>query len=572
MTRRAPALAAALAALALAAGACAQDEARALLARLSLEQKAGQLLMAWTLTKADGQAEAHAALAELVERAGLGGVILSTGDAGEAVPLVRALQARAAVPLLVAADFEAGVAFRLRGATPLGCNMLVGATCVPELARAMGRVTAREGSALGFHLAFAPVVDVNVNPRNPIINLRSFGEDPTEVARFSAAFVRGMEAAGMLATAKHFPGHGDVASDSHLHLPLVPGDRARLERVELLPFRAAIDAGVSAIMTGHLAVPGLGEDPAVPATLSHRILTEELRERMGFRGLVVTDALDMGGVRSELDASEVAVRALLAGADLLLMPPDALRTRDALALAVRTGRVPIERLDASVLRILRAKERADLLRGGGLPDPEWRDVVGAQEHEELAARIAARGVTLVRDRGGLVPLAAASHPLLLTLQDFAGDETRAFRDALEELGCAVDAHRLGPDAPEAEAERALAALAEAELVIADLHCAVATSVEELALPPLLARAMTALATRPRVILVAFGNPYAASLIPDVATYVCAYSGGPYTARAAAAVVLGRAPALGRLPISIPGVAARGAGITPAPEHESTRER
>ncbi|MCA8975647.1 MAG: hypothetical protein KDC98_13075, partial [Planctomycetes bacterium] len=387
-------------------GEASHDAAEKLLGSLTLPQKAGQLFMSWSLSRSEGDGESnnHSRLLRWVREAELGGVILSLGTVEDAASLIPKLQAAAKVPLLLAGDFEGGVWFRLQGATELGNQMLFGATRSEWLAEAAGRVTGEEARALGFHQVFAPVLDVNSNPDNPIINVRSFGEDPELVARMGAAFARGVRGTGLLSCGKHFPGHGDVDSDSHLELPTVPGDGERLRRVELRPFAVAAKAGLESVMTGHLAVPGLGEDPSVPATLSRLILGDVLRQELGFTGLVVTDALEMGGVKNAFPPGEVAVRALLAGADVLLMPPDPLVARAAVVEAVESGRVPMARLDDAVRRILQAKAKVGLLRGGGMVDPDWRAKVRTEASMRVADAIARRGLTLVRDRGELLPL------------------------------------------------------------------------------------------------------------------------------------------------------------------------
>ena len=396
------------------------QSAESLLRSMTLEQKAGQLFMSWILSNDEDQGVARRQMHAWIREVGLGGVVLSLGSALQAQALIADLQGVSKVPLLVAGDFEGGVSFRLTGTTNMGNQMLVGATGLSRLAREMGRVAGEEGRALGFHWSFSPVVDVNVNPRNPIINVRSFGADPGTVARMGVACIEGIQGAGLIACAKHFPGHGDVDSDSHLVMPTIPGDRERLERVELLPFRAAVNGGVGSIMTAHLAVPGLGEDPSVPATLSPKILTELLRDDMGFQGIVVTDALDMGGVGGELEPGEVSVRALIAGSDMLLMPPDPVAARDAVVAAVRSGRVPPARLDEAVGRLLRAKERLGLFsrtRRAG----DWRQVVASRGNLAVAEEIARRGVTLVKDDGGLLPLSGRG--LMITLSDQPGPQS-----------------------------------------------------------------------------------------------------------------------------------------------------
>src|SRR5262249_50898200 len=276
-----------------------------LLAELTPERKVGQLFMAWTLSREPAGSDKMRRLESLVDAEALGGVILSLGTCEEAHDLIERLQARAKTPLLIAGDFETSVAFRLQGASPLGNAMQIGATGQVRLAYEAGNMCAREGRPLGFHWAFAPVLDVNVNPDNPIINVRSFGEDPELVGSLGSAFARGLEEGGLMACGKHFPGHGDAGTDSHLELPVIGAGRARLERVELAPFRRVIADQISSLMTAHIAVEALSGEPGLPATLSPRVLTDLLRKELGFAGIVTTDALDMGGVKKAYPPGEV---------------------------------------------------------------------------------------------------------------------------------------------------------------------------------------------------------------------------------------------------------------------------
>src|SRR5580692_10119930 len=334
--------------------------------------------------------------------------------------LVNTLQSHAKVPLLVAADFERGTSMRVEEGSSFPHNMAVAATGDPRDAYTMGKITALEARAVGVPWIFAPDADVNSNPDNPIINTRSFGEDPERVSEFVAAFVRGVEENGGLATAKHFPGHGDTSTDSHLDLPTVKGDRARLESVELAPFRAAIAAGTSSIMTGHLAVPALEPDPDVPATMSPRITTDLLRKQMGFDGLVVTDALDMGGVTVRYSPGEVAVRSILAGADVLLVPPVLDAALQAVRDAVASGRIPMARLDEAVTRILRAKAFLGLNKSKLVDLNSLAQNFDRPEFERAALDIADRGVTLLRDDQHILPL-DSTKPMRVLLVAVSGD-------------------------------------------------------------------------------------------------------------------------------------------------------
>ena len=334
--------------------------------------------------------------------------------------LVNALQSRAKIPLLMAADFERGTAMRLDEGTAFPHPMAVAATGRTEDAYTMGKITALEARAAGVPWIFAPDADVNSNPDNPIINTRSFGEDPSRVSAFVAAFVRGVEENGGLATAKHFPGHGDTSTDSHLDLPTVTSDRAHLDQVELAPFRAAIAAGVSTIMTGHLAVPALESDPNVPATMSPAISTDLLRKQMGFDGLVVTDALDMGGVTVRYPPGEVAVRSLLAGSDVLLVPPVLDAAMQAVRDAVASGRIPMARLDEAVTRVLRAKTKLGLNKSKLVDLDTLARNFDRPEFERAALDIADRGITILRDEQHLLPL-DGTKPIRALLVAVSGD-------------------------------------------------------------------------------------------------------------------------------------------------------
>ena len=338
--------------------------ADSVLATLSLRDKAAQLVWPWVLgdyTAADDPT--YRRVERLVRDQHVGGIIISVGSPTEIASKLNALQQASPLPLLVGADLETGAAFRARGgyflpnAIDLGGStyfpyaMGIGATRDTTFAYQMGRATAREGRALGIHMAFAPVLDVNNNPKNPVISLRSFGENPQLVARLGAAFVRGIQENGMLATGKHFPGHGDTEQNSHLELSRVNASAARLDSVELVPFRAAIQAGVRGIMTFHGQLPGL-DTSSLPATLNPRIMTDLLRGRLGFQGLVITDALDMTGVLGKMTMAEVTQRAVTAGADLLLMPTDITGAIDAIVDGVRRGLFTEARITESARKLL----------------------------------------------------------------------------------------------------------------------------------------------------------------------------------------------------------------------------
>ncbi|MBK6404810.1 MAG: hypothetical protein IPF66_07135 [Holophagales bacterium] len=380
-------------------------------------------------------------LARLVSEEGIGGVIWFASTPLETADLNHRLAARAKVPLLVAADLESGPGMRFPDLVFGPSAMAVAATGDLDLARRRARGTAEAARALGIHVVFAPVADVNNNPDNPVINVRSFGEEPDAVGRFVAATVKGLQEGGVLATLKHFPGHGDTATDSHRSLPVLAFDRARLDAVELVPFRAGLAAGARSVMTAHLSVPALDATPVpilqnpprthdftedvtevekdgtLPATLSPGITSKLLREEMRFDGLVFTDSMAMGGVVAHFETGEAAVRVLEAGGDVVLMPPDAKVAIAAIVAAVTSGRLPGARLDQAVARMLAEKERLGLFRERAIPLQEIASRAGTRAQKATEEEVARRGLTLVREAAGALPLRAGTKLLALAIHD-----------------------------------------------------------------------------------------------------------------------------------------------------------
>ncbi|HEU5153845.1 MAG TPA: glycoside hydrolase family 3 N-terminal domain-containing protein, partial [Gemmatimonadales bacterium] len=323
----------------------ARDSARVehLIDSLPLRDRVAQLIMPWIPGNyAAFDDSAFSVMQGWVDSLHVGGIIVSIGSPLDVASKLNRLQARSPLALLIGADLESGSTFRLVGGTPFPSNMGVAATGSERDAYEVGRVTALEGRAVGIHITFAPVADVNNNPANPIINTRSFGENPQLVGVEVAAAIRGLQENGMLATAKHFPGHGDTDVDSHISMPVMKGDWSRLSNLELQPFRSAINAGVALVMSAHIAMPGLTGDSTRPATLSPEVLTGLLRDSLHFKGIAVTDALGMGGIVNRYGAGEAAVLALIAGADLLLQPADPKTALDAVTAAVESGRISQE--------------------------------------------------------------------------------------------------------------------------------------------------------------------------------------------------------------------------------------
>src|SRR3989454_1138786 len=373
----------------------------AVLAKLTTRQKVAQLVVPWLggnyMALDDSAFQIATRWIDTLE---VGGIIISVGSPYDIAAKLNTLQRRSKLPLLVSADLEWGAAMRVVGATAFPYIMATGATGDERDAYTIGRVAALEGRAVGIHVNFAPDADVNNNPLNPIINTRSFGEDPRAVARLVRAYVRGLQDNGMLATLKHFPGHGDTDADSHLGLPTIRVDYARLDSVELVPFRAGIDAGAQVVMSAHIAFPAFTGE--TPATLSAAMLTGVLRDSLKFKGLVVTDALQMGAIVAKYGAGEAAVRAFEAGSDLLLMPADPDSAIASMLVALQTGRLSGARLDSSVSRVLAIKRQLGLFERRTVPLDSIARIVGSKSFQDAADDIAQRSLTLVRDTSGIV--------------------------------------------------------------------------------------------------------------------------------------------------------------------------
>ncbi len=544
------------------------------LARLDLRHKVAQMVVPWV---GGGYlavgTEEYERLTRWVRDDGVGGVVVSIGPPMEVASKLNMLQREAAVPLIVATDMEHGPGQRLNGAVvfPYGLEvgggtefppvMGIGASGDTSLAYAMGRVTAEEARAVGIHMDYGPDADVNNNPDNPIINTRSYGGDPEAVARMVAAHVHGLQDNGMLATAKHFPGHGDTGTDSHLALPIIEADPARVDTVELVPFRAAVRAGVHGVMSAHIAFPALTGD-TIPATLSPALLGGLLQDSLGFDGLVVTDALDMGAVVSRYGAERVPVMAVKAGADVLLMPPDVESAIDAVVSAVRSGEIPESRIDRSVRKILRSKAQVglDTTRTVDLDAVPRR--VGTPDHLAVARRAAEASLTVARDRDGLLPVTGAARPLSIVYSDDADPYAgRALQAALSARFPGLTTVRLERDAsPEAiDSVRAMADSADA--VFVSLFVRVMARKGGVAVPERVAGLVEELARSRRTVVTSFGNPYLLRQMPDVGTYVLAWGPEDVLQQAAARGLTGEAPMTGRLPIDIPPFLRVGDGVS-----------
>jgi beta-N-acetylhexosaminidase len=561
--------------------------------KMTLEEKVGQVFMIWCRASfLNVESPEYLQLREAMQKYHVGsfamtvhvdGPFLLRSEPYEAAELLNRLQHDSKIPLLFAADFERGVATRLMGTTNFPHAMAFGADGKMEDAERFGRITAQEARAIGVHWNFFPDADVNSNPANPIINTRSFGEDPKQVGDLVTAYIRGAHEGGMLTTVKHFPGHGDTATDSHLGVASVNVDRAHLDSIELPPFRQAIAAGVDSVMVAHVTVPALDSDPNHVATISPLVVSDLLEKQLGFNGLVVTDALDMAGLTHLFanDIGRAAVEAFKAGNDLLLIPADLGASYQAMIKAVSSGEIPQQRLDHSVLKLLKIKASLGLNDARAVDLGAIANTVGKPEDLTFGQQVADAAITVVRDNGKLLPLKAkgttkASLPYMskeetgnqvvavLFSDDVRSDSGRAFgREFLSRIPDARVIY-VDPRIAAGMSDEVLKAVNDAQTVVAAVYVIptagkignsiAMTDATGTLLQQILDRAAA------KTVVVAMGNPYLASDFPNTKNYVCTFSNATVSEVAAIKALFGEIPIRGHLPVTIPNVAQRGAGL------------
>lgn len=566
--------------------AAARDWVERTLAGLSLDALAAQLVIPWIPgSYASITSEEFGELERWVRR-GIGGVSISIGLPHSYADKLNQLQRRATVPLLVTSDFEnGGPGMRINhtyaipsllpqgGGTSFPPTMAFGAIGEEEAAFRYGQITAREARAVGVHMIFAPVLDVNSNPLNPVINTRSFGEDPQAVAALGTSFIRGVWDGGALATAKHFPGHGDTRTDSHIELPVVDADRDRLDRVELVPFRAAIDEGVDAVMTAHVAMPRLLGEGAPPATLAPELMTGLLREDLGFTGVLFTDAMRMAAITAAYGAGEAAVLALEAGSDVILAPDDVPGAIDAVVAAVQAGRVPRARLEQSVRRILQMKARVGLHESALVDVDRVSAVVGTGAHLAYADSAASHAITLPRDRDGVIPLDPARTRSVLSVTWARDDDLLAggaFDPLLGRYMDRVTTARIGPGTSLTEYAALLERATEHDVVVVSAYVPPRAGAGSVAAEGGFGAFVNAAdAARPTTVI-SFGSPYLLTAFPNVGTYLIAWGDREVAQRAAVRALVGQDGIRGRLPVSIPPSHDIGDGLDRAPQPRAPR--
>jgi len=537
------------------------------LARMTLEEKVGQMIgCRYNGLFINQDSDYLQELVGLVTKEKIGSLTIFAGEVYETANLTNYLQSKARIPLLIAADFEWGPAMRINGTTLFPPFMALGATNSDDLAYQMGKITAVEARAMGIHMTFAPVVDVNINPDNPVISTRSLGEKPEDVGRLAVSFIKGCQENGMIATAKHFPGHGDTDVDSHSKLPTIKADKNRLQKVELYPFAQAVQAGVLSVMTSHLYVPALDPTPGLPATLSPLILTQLLRKELGFKGLIVTDAMDMGGITNTYTSQEAALKAVEAGVDMVLLPPDPSGVIEALVDSVSSGTIKEARIDESVERILALKARLGLQKNRLVDINQLPLKVASKEHLEKARLAFEKSVTLVKNEGNILPLSAGAQKKKIAVFSLSSDPDdyyagRPFIEEVEKRVPGISTFYADAFTGQEFIQEATAKAADAGIIILALFSSLRTAKGSVDLLPKHIELVKQLASgRSKVIVLSFGSPYFLRHFPDVEGYVCLYRGTAQAQEVAARAIFGEINIDGRLPVSIPGLYPSGHGL------------
>jgi beta-N-acetylhexosaminidase len=522
------------------------------LSDLTLKQKCAQLVMPAIYRGALNPAsKEYSKIFELVQDYGIGGVVLFQGNSQDQKNMIWRLQSLSRFPLLVAGDYENGLGMRIDDAVSFPHGMAIGATKNPDFAYQVGKTTAIEGRKIGINFNLAPVADVNDNPLNPIINIRAFSQDKNIVSSFVKAFIKGSDDGKMLTSVKHFPGHGNTLIDSHEDIPRINGSKEYLLQNELYPFIKSIENNVKSIMIGHLEVSSLDSNRKVPASLSHPIITELLKEELGFEGLIITDAIDMRAITKYFSQEEAAVKAVLAGNDIILAPLKPKEVIEAIYNAVIEGVIEESRINESVKKIFFAKYWLDLfedLSPVGIPDSE--------NPKLLAQKIADESITLLKNEDNVLPLDLKSYKSITNIavtDGIGGLITEYFGDLLKENRYDINSLKITRQSRKRDYDKIKSAALKSDLIIISSFNRVNANKGPVDISAQQQNFIQSLIdSEKKVILISFNNPYLISKFPDVRTYINTYSNTTFSQEAALKAMLGDIEFKGKLPISIPG--------------------
>ncbi|HRJ98993.1 MAG TPA: glycoside hydrolase family 3 N-terminal domain-containing protein [Ignavibacteria bacterium] len=536
------------------------------LASLSLREKIAQMIISYSDGYLPSESSAEfRRMSDLITSEKIGGFIFFKGNSVEEAKLINKLQSLTETPLLMSADFERGTKMRLDDGSLFPSNMALGAANNPDLAYEMGMQIAKECRAIGIHQNYAPVLDINNNPDNPIINVRSYGEDPNIVSRLGLSFIRGMQEAGVIATAKHFPGHGDTDIDSHSDLPVLNFTRSRLDNLEFIPFKNAVDSGVMSVMIAHLSLPTVDDENFLPASLSAKLIDGILIKEMGFKGLVVTDALNMKGIVKHFSTEEVALKCVNAGVDLILMPQGETKTINAIENAVLNGSISEDRINQSVKKILDAKSWLKLNENKFSDPNDVSSVVNSETAKLISQKIADESVTLVKNNGDILPFKNASEKTCLVISLNNGNETansNYFAEKFESNNSFKESYFYDLSGDIGNSSEILSDAADADVIIIPIYAKVKIMTGTVGLPSSQLSLINSLAASGKnVIVISFGNPYLIRGFPEVSSYLCAYADAETSINSVINTMNGIIKFKGKLPVSISSEFKLGHGIT-----------
>ena len=539
--------------------------AESMLKKLTLREKIAQMMVyRMNMHYLNYNSDEWEEIEELISTDGIGILHIWFGETGSSLTMLNEMQRQAKVPILVEADIESGLGRRYPGAVTLPPMMAIAATGNPKYAYEAARISAEESRAVGIHFNLAPVVDVNNNPKNPIINTRSFGEHPDSVNRYSKEFIRGLHDYGMLATAKHFPGHGDTETDSHSALAQIPSDSSRLWEVELPPFKNAIDSGVDAIMVAHVNAPDFQFNTDDPATLSKFWIQDILRSKMKFDGAIITDAMDMGGIVKKYSDSYALIETIKAGSDIIIQNNQMKKSIDLVEEAVNDGILTVQRINESALKVLRMKEHLGLHINNVISMDQTHKNIGRQSDFSLAEEIAENSITLVKNKNNLLPLQPDPSEEFYVIDLYDGPNNHnesSVTIKLREHGYKLNSFQIDKSDSLVIANHILEQIPKDAFVFLNAYANPVEWKDNIFLPSVEADFINRLIKKSdKVIITSFGSPYLIQDFPDAPVYICAYKGSEIMQQALLSALMGESDINGILPVTIPGVAKMGDGI------------
>lgn len=542
-----------------------EDKVKVLMEKMTLREKIAQMIISHSEgTDGSENSSDFLRVKDLILKEKIGGVIFFKGTSKIQAEMTNRWQEISQIPLLISADYERGTGMRLTDGSIFPNNMALGATDNEKYSYEMGKIIAEECRILGVHQNYAPVMDINNNPKNPIINVRAYGDNTEIVTKMGTAFIKGMQEVGVIATAKHFPGHGDTDIDSHNDLPVLPFDMERMNNLELKPFQSSIDAGVKSVMIAHLSFPELEKNPKVPSSLSKSIINDLLIEKMGFKGLIVTDALNMSGITNNYSTEEIAVMCVEAGIDLILMPVGEVKAINAIEAAVKSGKISEERIDVSCEKILRTKNELGLFEKKVINIDLIDAGINSEKAKKLAREIADASMTLVKNNNDVIPLKSNKDYLIISINNTTDkNPSTQFLDGLGTRMRGINSgyKMLEIESGKLEIENYINEAKDFETVVIPVFSRVLYKSGNIGIPDMQVELIKKLIDGgKKVAVISFGNPYLLKGFSDIDAYIAAYSDSPASVQAGIKALTGEIGISGKLPVTISDEFKTGFGI------------